>query len=168
MKQSNNIIIGLSFLIYGVLSLLSSYSTINMESKVVLGITFCFYGIATVNQTFGNNERGKLSFASIVFLIGVVLFVKSHFELLDSRGIVFTSVLFISGATFLILFLENFKEKVFLYTGLVLLLLGILSATFFKNYGLFTLANKIGNLFEYFWPVLLIIFGINIFINRKK
>lgn len=168
MNRSNNIIIGISFLVYGMLSLLSSYGAINLESRVIFGIVFCFYGIATVNQTFGNNERGKLSFASVVFLIGVVLLVKSRFELLDSRGIVFTSILFISGATFLILFLENFKEKVFLYTGAVLILLGVLSATFFKNYGLFTLANKIGNLLGYFWPVLLIVFGISIFINRKK
>lgn len=168
MRRSNNIIIGLSFLIYGMLSLLNGYGVINTGSSVIIGITFCFYGIATVNQTFGNNERGKLSFASVIFLIGVVLLVKSHFELLDNRGIVFTSILFIGGATLLILFLENFKEKVFLYAGSILILLGILSATFFRNYGLFSLANKIGNLFEYFWPVLLIVFGISIFINRKK
>lgn len=168
MKRNNNIIIGLSFLIYGALSLLNSYGAINTESRVIVGITFCFYGIATANQTFGNNERGRLVFASVVFLIGVVLLVKSHFELLESRGIVFTSILFIGGAALLILFLENLKEKVFLYTGAVLVLLGILSATFFRTFGLFTLANKIGNLFEYFWPVLLIVFGIGIFINRKK
>ncbi len=168
MKRDNKIIIGISLLIYGMLSLLNSYGVINTEGRVITGIALCFYGITTVNRTFGNNERKKLVFATVIFLIGVVLLVKSHFELQDNRGIVFTSILFIGGAALLILFLENFKEKVFLYSGSVFILLGISSASFFRNYGLFSMVNKIGNLFEYFWPVLLIVFGMSIFINRKK
>ena len=168
MKSNNNIIPGLSFLIFGALSLTRNYGFIHLDNNVILGITFLFYGIVTAYQTFGNNERSKLSFASIIFLVGILLFVKSRFNLFDHSGIIFTSILFIGGATLIILFIENFKEKVFLSAGLVLVLLGILSAVFWQSFGLFNLANKIVSLFEYFWPVILIVFGISIFINRKK
>lgn len=103
-----------------------------------------------------------------MFLIGVVFIVKSYFEILDSRGIVFFSILFISGSVLVILFIENIKEKVFLYAGFIFLVMSYLSITEFRKFGLFNTANRIGNLLEVFWPVILIIMGIIIFINRKK
>jgi hypothetical protein len=46
--------------------------------------------------------------------------------------------------------------------------LSYLTVTFLKNLGLFETANKIGNLVEVFWPVILIVLGIGVLINRKK
>lgn len=93
---------------------------------------------------------------------------KSYFEILDTRGIVFASILFASGAVFMLLFIENAKEKLFIVSALLLILLSYLTVTFFKNIGLFESVNKIGNLFEVLWPAVLMILGIGVFINRKK
>ena len=168
MKSKNKILIALSFLIFGVLSLLSYTETIHISTEEAAGIVFILYGTVTVYKTFGANNRGALSFAVIVFLVGITLIIKTHFDLLDSRGIVFTSILFIGGATFLMLFLENTKTKAFLYAGLSLVALSIITVTLLKQLGLFSFTNRIGNYFEYFWPVVLILFGISLFANRKK
>ena len=165
---NNRIILGLSFLISGILSMLSSRNIILLTFGDVVGIVFVFYSTPTVYFALNNGERGNLTASKILFLVGVVFLVKSYFEILDSRGIVFFSVLFISGSVLMILFIENIKERIFLYTGIVILLLSYLSVTQFRKLGLFNAANRIGNLLEIFWPVILIVMGITIFINRKK
>ncbi len=166
--MNNRIILGFSFLIFGILSMLSSRNIILLTFEDVVGIVFIFYSIPTVYSALNNGERGKLTASTILFLVGVVFLVKSYFEILDTRGIVFFSVLFISGSVLIILFIENVKEKIFLYAGIVLLILSYLSITQFKKLGLFNAANRIGILFEVFWPVILIVMGMIIFINRKK
>ncbi|OGV11183.1 MAG: hypothetical protein A3J84_04030 [Ignavibacteria bacterium RIFOXYA2_FULL_37_17] len=166
--MNNRIVLGFSFLIFGILSLLSSRNIILLTFEDVAGIVFIFYSIPTVYSALNNGERGKLTASTILFLVGVVFLVKSYFEILDTRGIVFFSILFISGSALVILFIENTKEKILLYTGFVFLVLSYLSITQFKKLGLFDYANRIGNLFEAFWPIILIVMGMIIFVNRKK
>ena len=166
--MNNRIILGISFLIFGVLSMLSSRNIIFLTFEDVAGIVFIFYSVPTVYSALNNGERGKLIVSTILFLVGVVFLVKSYFEILDTRGIVFFSILFISGSVLIILFIENVKEKIFLYAGFILLVLSYLSITQFKRLGLFNSANRIGNLLEVFWPVILIVMGMIIFVNRKK
>ena len=165
---NNRIILGLSFLIFGMLSIFSSRNIILLKFEDVAGIVFIFYSLPTVYSAMNNGERGKLIASTILFLIGIVFLVKSHFDILDSRGIVFFSVFFISGSVLMILFIENIKEKIFPYIGVVLFLLSYLSITQFRKLGLFNAVNRIGNLLEIFWPVILIVMGMLIFINRKK
>ena len=166
--MNNRIILGLSFLIFGILSMLSGRNIILLSFEDVVGIVFIFYSIPTVYSAFSNDDRGKLIASTILFLIGIVFFVKSYYEILDTRGLVFFSILFISGSILIILFIENIKEKIFLYAGIMLLVLSYLSITQFKKLGLFNAANRIGNLLEVFWPVILIVMGMIIFVNRKK
>ncbi len=168
MKSDNKILVGLSFVIFGLLSILNYFRILHLDDDVIYGIVLVFFGLITVNRTFRNNSRGLMSFGVAAFLTGIVLIMKSHFDLLDTRGIIFTSILFIGGSVSLMLFGDETKEKAFLYAGIVLILLSILTITLFKSLGLFYLTNKIGNYFEYFWPVILIIFGMSLFINRKK
>lgn len=166
--MNNRIIPGFSFLIFGILSMLSSRNIILLTFEDVVGIVFIFYSIPTVYTALNNGERGKLTASTIMFLVGVVFVAKMFFEILDARGIVFFSVLFISGSVLLILFIENIKEKIFLSAGIVLLILSYISITQFKKFGLFSAANRIGNLLEVFWPAILIAMGMIIFINRKR
>ncbi|MCX6174954.1 MAG: hypothetical protein NTZ27_09405 [Ignavibacteriales bacterium] len=166
--MNNRIILGLSFLIFGIFSMLSGRNIILLTFEDVVGIVFVFYSIPTVYSALNNGEREKLTASTILFLVGVVFLVKSYFEILDTRGIVFFSVLFISGSVLVILFIENIKEKIFLYAGIALLVLSYLSITQFKKLGLLNAANRIGNLSEVFWPVILIVMGMIIFVNRKK
>lgn len=166
--MNNRRIIGICFLVFGILAMLSSRSIIPLTFEEVAGIVFIFYSIPTVYCALKNAERGKLIVSAILFLVGVVFLIKSYFEILDTRGIVFFSILFINGSVLVILFIDNIKEKVFLYAGIILFVLSYLSITQFKKLGLFNAANRIGNLFEVFWPVIMIVMGMIIFINRKK
>lgn len=168
MKSENKILLGISFVIFGILSLLNYFSLLHLSVQTIHGIVFIFFGIITVYRTFGNSRRGVLSFGVLLFLLGILLILKSHFELLDTRGIIFTSILFIGGSISIMLFFDNTKEKVFLYSGLTLVILSGITITLFKSAGLFSLTNKVGNYLEYFWPIVLIILGMGLFINRKK
>ncbi len=168
MNSENKILVGISFILFGILSLLSFFNVLHLSVQIIYGIVFIFFGLITVYRTFGNNRRGVLSLGVFAFMLGVLLILKSHFDLLDTRGIIFTSILFIGGSILIMLFFDNTKEKTFLYSGLTLIVLSGITITLFKSMGLFSLTNKIGNYLEYFWPILLIILGMGLFINRKK
>jgi hypothetical protein len=166
--NKNKIVLGISFLIVGVFSLLRYFGSVTLSNEQLFGTAILFYSIPTVYFSLDNGRREKLVWATLLFCVGVIFIVKSYFEILDTRGIVFASILFASGAVLFLLFIENMKEKIFLVSSLTLILLSNLSVTWFKNFGLFEAANKIGILFEIFWPVILIVFGITIFIRRKR
>ena len=155
-------------MIAGVLAILKYYGVISFSNQQIIGTTFVFYSVPTVYISLENGRRERLVWATILFCAGVVFIVKSYFEILDTRGIVFTSILFGSGAVLLLLFIDNTKQKLFLILSIIMMILSYLSATFFKNWGLFTYTNKIGDVFEIFWPVILIVFGMSIFINRRN
>jgi len=166
--NSHRITLGISFLAFGILALLSGAGYVFLTIEKIIGISFVVYSIPTVYISLNTGERQKLVFATILFLVGVVFFIKSQYEIFDTRGIVFSSILFISGSVLLILFIENTKEKIFLIAAIVLILLSYAAATLFKGVGLFTTTNRLGTLLEIFWPLILILFGISIFARRKK
>ncbi len=101
-------------------------------------------------------------------MIGIILVIKSNYEIINTRGIVFTSILFIGGTLFFILFIDNAGVKGFLFTSLILIIAGIIPITFLKGIGILDYANKAADIAEDFWPVALIILGLNVFLNRKK
>lgn len=162
------LILGISFLLLGVLALLNKAEVVFLSTEDMLGIIFIFYAIPTVYLSLNNGKRERLVSETILFFVGVVFVVRSYFEIPDTRGLVFVSILFISGSVFFILFIENTKEKIFFIASAFLILLSFFSITYFKGWGLFETANKIGNLLGVFWPLILVVLGINIFINRKR
>lgn len=160
--------LGINLLIVGALALLRYFGIISVSDEQLFGTALILYSLPTVYHSLERGRRARLVFATVLFCAGVVFIVKSYFEILDARGIVFASILFSGGAAFILLFIENTKEKIFLFCALLLIALSYFSVTFFKKIGLFETVNKVGNLFEVFWPVALMILGIIIFINRKK
>lgn len=168
MLLNNKIITGISFILIGGLIYLSKSVGFVLSAEEVIGIALIFYGVTTVYLSLNKGNRSRLFIATVLFFIGIILIVKSHFELGNERGLVFTSILFIGGAAFLILFIENIKEKIFLYVAIFLMLLGYASTNIFKQLGILQAANKIANAVDNFWPVILIIFGLSVFLTRKK
>ncbi len=166
--SKSKLVLGISFLLIGVFSLLRYFGVVSLSNEQLFGTAIIFYSLPTVYISLESGRREKLVWATILFCVGVIFIVKSYFEILDTRGIVFASILFASGAAFMLLFIENIKERIFLISALLLILLSYLSVTFFKKLGLFETVNKIGDLFEVFLPAILIVLGISIFINRKR
>ena len=164
----NRILLAISLIILGIILILRWTGVILYETESIVGIVLTAFGLFNANISFRKNNRKGYVFSSILFLVGIALYVKSVFVLPDTRGLVLVSILFVSGAVLIILFLENISQKIFLWSGILLLLLSISSLTFLRMLGLFRLTNKIADLFEIFWPVILTVFGMSLFINRKK
>lgn len=168
MTLTNKKIAGFTLILYGVSSLLSYYSIVSISPDILLGSAFILFGLPSAYISFNDNRRDLLLLSTVLFMMGIIFLVKSNYEIINTRGIVFTSILFIGGTTFLVLFIDNTKEKTFLYTSFVLLALGFFSITLLREMGILDYANKIADLAEDFWPVVLIVFGLNIFWNRNK
>ena len=166
--NKNKFLLGTSFLLIGVLSILKYFGIVSLSPEQVLGTAIIFYSVPSVYYSLENGRREKLVWATVLFCVAVIFAVKSYFEILDTRGIVFVLILFAAGASFLLLFIENMKAKIFLLTSLSLILLSYLSVSLLKGLGLFDIVNKMGDLFETVWPAILILLGMTIFMRRKR
>lgn len=161
-------IFGLILVLSGILILGSQLRLFKIELFNVLGIALILQGIASVSISFKQNRRDLLFLFTVMFMVGIIFITKSYFVIRETREIVFTSILFISGGAFLMLFIENTKEKFFLYTGLMFLFIGYLSTTLFRDAGITKYADSLGGLAKDFWPIFIITTGLLLFINRKK
>ncbi|MBS3945520.1 MAG: hypothetical protein KGZ42_08475 [Melioribacter sp.] len=168
MTFTNKKIFGLILVLSGFLILASQLKLLKIELFQILGAALILQGITSVSISFKQNRRDLLFLFTVMFLVGIFFTTKSYFVIRETREIVFTSILFISGGAFLMLFIENMKEKFFLYTGLLFLLIGYLSTTFLRDAGITKYADTLGGLAKDFWPVVLIITGLILFLNRKK
>ena len=168
LKLNNKIITGISFILLGGLSFLGNTGYLKIGTEETYGLVLIFFGLPSVYIAMSSGRRGRLFFSAALFFVGIIFLVKDKFDLLDTRGIVFTAVLFIGGAVLFLLFIDNPKEKTFLIAGIILMGLGYLSAVTFRDIGVFAITNKAANIANDFWPVILIIFGITVFLNRKK
>jgi hypothetical protein len=138
------------------------------DPEMLIGIVLAALGVSNTNFSFRSGNRKMIVLSTILFLIGVVLIVKNTYEIVDTRGLVLVSILFISGASFLILFVDNVKQKTFLYSGLGLILASYFSITVLRGFGLFDWLKTVGDFLEIFWPVILIVLGLSIFVKKKK
>lgn len=159
---------GLILVLSGILILGSQLKLFRMELFDVFGAALILQGITSVSISLKQNRRDLLFLFTVMFLVGIVFLTKSYFVIRDTREIVFTSILFISGGAFLMLFIENMKEKFLLYTGILFLIFGYLSITLLRDAGITNYADTLGGLVKDFWPVVLITAGMLLFLNRKK
>ena len=150
------------------LSYLGKTGSINLNILEVIGITFILYGILSVYASLSNGYRDRLFLSSVLFFVGIVFIVEFNFNLVDLRGLTFASILLIGGGAFLILFIDNSKEKIFLIAAVVLIALGFISTNILKQLGIFKTVNKLADWVDVFWPVIFIFLGIIIFLTRKK
>lgn len=168
MNRQYKITTALALILFGVLALLDYFSIIFVPESFSAGIALLVYSLPAVYFSLNEKNRIRLVTASILFMIGIIFLIKENFELINSRGLIFTSILFIGGSTFTILFIENIKQKIFLAASLVLITAAYLSITLFRNLGMIDFANRLADTAEDFWPVVLILWGLNIFWTRKK
>lgn len=168
MHSRNNLILGISFSAFGLLTVLNMAGVGNFSQNEITALSLMLFGIPTVYYSFENSLRGNLIAGVAAFLTGVILFVKDNFEIFENRGMILSSILFISGAILLFLYIENPAEKIFALSGLMLVLFGYLASTVLKNFVMLGLANRLAYYLEDFWPVILMVLGISILLNRKR
>ncbi len=170
--MSNSQPILLYLLIFLALSIvLKLFGIIDVGNIELLAYSFIFYGITLVYNSFVKNRALALFIGSSIFLTGFLLFLTTNFEFNDSNRIIFPAVLLIIGINFFMLFLADSERKSFLAISLtsiisaiiVIILLG--SITFQNFFG------SIINIFKKYWPVVLIVGGLIVFLNieyKKK
>ncbi|MEW6508648.1 MAG: hypothetical protein AB1432_12985 [Bacteroidota bacterium] len=161
-------IFGVVLVLSGLSLLASQFKLIRMDFFQIFGTVLVMLGIFSVSISLKRNRRDLLFVFAAVFLVGIVFITKFYFDIRDTREIVFTSIHFITGGALLMLYIENQKEKIFLINGIVFLLIGYLSITLLRDAGITRYADVLGRLAKDFWPVVLILSGVTLFLNRKK
>lgn len=162
------LISGITFIVYGLLNLISLLGLVDFEADKILGVVLITTSLPIVYLSFNNSRREFLIAFTILFMIGIIFLVKSNFEIFQTRGLIFSSILLIGGALFIILYVENQNVKNFLPIGFFLLISGYLSVNLLRDWGVINFADTLADKLEDVWPVILILSGLIVFLNRKK
>jgi len=87
---------------------------INAENSTLISYGLLFYGIISVYLSIGTLQKGFLFFNASVFMAGVILFLTDSFVFINTKLLLLPAMYFILSAGFIILFWDNYKEKLFL------------------------------------------------------
>ena len=141
---------------------------IDFDNYEIWGYGLIFYGISLVYISFGNNQRGRLFIGSIIFLIGLLLFIISKFEFFSVSTLILPSLLLIFSISFLMLFLDNLKERSLILISLAFFIAGTIYTLFNGEISLLSFLNSVKQITLSYWPVILIAAGIILIIQREK
>ncbi len=142
----------------------------NVLSDTIAGSYFISITLASLIFTgisLGKNGKINLIIFTVVFMLGVVFSITRNYEILSPSNLYFPVILFMLGAIFVMLFIDDFEEKIFLLNGGVLFICGFLSVLF-KGSNIVKLGNSLINRVLDAWPILLLIFLLGAIFNRKK
>jgi hypothetical protein len=126
------------------------------------------YGIVAVYSSFNTNRKVFLFLSTALFMTGVLLFILENFDVINPNILILPAIIFIFGAGFLILYLENFSNKIFLYNSLWLFLFSLIFIVVSRYHLFRSVFNFCGKLFLDYYPLLIIITGILLIIRRKE
>lgn len=166
--RSNQSALSLVFIAIIVVYILKLFGVIALSTGKIIAYAFLLYGIVSVYLTMGTHRRGGLFLGTAIFLTGVVLFIVEYFDIIQPGILVLPALLFIIGIGFLMLFFDDFTNRVFLYTSGVLVFFSILSAFLTRRFPMFGFANRISSGLLDYYPVFIILLGIYILLNRKR
>lgn len=164
----NRTLFSVSLFLWGFISLLIHFDILSVNHSLFTSIIIIAYGLSSSNLAFKEGNRLQLVVSSIIFFIGIVILIKSNYVIVDSRGLIFISVFLIAGAVSILLYIDNTKQKLFLYTGLIVFGIGIFLLLLIQKIGVLYLINQAARLFENYLPFLLIVLGLTIFLKREK
>jgi hypothetical protein len=165
--RARNILISLCLIISGLFVLGTSYNLITLNYTIFLEYILLFLGVTLVLTSANNSSRSFLFLGSLLFICGSILFVVDNFEILTPIKIVLPSILFAFGAAFLILYIDNTQEKIFLFISIILMGISLLVIILLKNNDLYSIANRVSFLILEFWPILVSLIGLGILLNRN-
>jgi len=148
--------------------ILKLFGIIDYTAGEIIGYAFIFYGLTLVYTTMGKNKKLVLFIGSSLFLAGVFLFIVNNFQLTDSSNLIFSALILIPGISFLILFIDDFSSKTFLYLSAAFTLFGLFITI---NSGSPSFTSFFSSIFYValkYWPVVIIVAGIILIIKRDE
>lgn len=127
--RNNQSTLSLVFIFILLVYVLKLFGIITLSTGKIISYAFLLYGIVSVHLTLGTHRRAGLFLGTSIFLTGVVLFIVEYFDIIQPGVLVLPSLLFIVGIGFLMLFFDDFSNRVFSLhfrsSGFLLLFIGI-------------------------------------------
>ena len=148
--------------------LLKFWGVIDFDNREIFGYGLIFYGISLVYISFGNNQRGRLFIGSIIFLSGLFLYIISKFEFFKESTLLIPALLLIFSISFLMLFLDNLRDKTVLLVSILFFISGTIITIYNGEISFPVFLNAIWHITLNYWPVVLIAVGIILIIHREK
>lgn len=143
------------------------FGIINIEGGEIVGYAFIFYGISSVYLSFGQNEKWTLLLGTVFFCLGVLLFMINNFHFPNVARLIVPSILMTFSISLLMLYLDDLKNKVFLYSSVSLFIITILIAKIWGVISFVSFFTSIWTTITGYWPVVLILLLV-VFLLRDK
>lgn len=156
------------FIIAGCLIIARILKIINVSIPLILGLTLVIYSVPSIYMSIDKSRRIQIITSVVAFFTGIILVLIKWFEILNPAKIILPSILFVMGIIFLFLFVDNKKEKTFLYTGCFLSAIGLIIPFIYKSFFVFYFTDRIISFAMDYWHIILIIAGILLLLNREK
>lgn len=153
------------------MGLLTYFDWFNIFSGNVFSaaiILFGLLGLVGTALTLGAGNRALLFISTAVFLIAVLFFTTENFVIQNQDLLTIPAILFISGAGFVMLFIDNTKAKSFLYSGLLLVVFSLLMIFVLGSGSLISYVNRLSIYILDFWPGMFVIVGFLLLASRYK
>lgn len=166
--RNNQSVLSLVFILILLTYILKLFGIITVSTGKIISYAFLLYGIVSVYLTMGTHRRAGLFLGTSIFLTGVVLFIIEYFDIIQPGILILPSLLFIVGIGFLMLYFDDFSNRVFLYTSVILVGFSVLSAFLTRKVPAFSFAGRIASGLMDYYPVFIILLGIYILLNRKR
>jgi len=167
-KLNGKSLVSVGLVLLGAVLLVKYFGLVSAAYSEICGFVFCIYAIIAVYKLSGSGNKGGLFTAGILFILGVSLIVLENYEILSPVKLFLPTILFAAGTGFAMLFLDNYRERVFLIIAIILFISGILSAIYFDLLTSIQVANRIAVVIFYYWPVIFVLIGFSIIFNRKR
>ena len=167
-NRNSKLLASLSLIALGIMLLLHYFDLISAGEGQIFGYVLSAYGIISVYILSGSGKKGRLFLTGVLFIPGVLLIVLGNYEILSPLKLLLPTVLFALGTAFALLFVDNYREAVFLVISLIFLAAGIFTSIYFNLFAIVQSANKIALVIFQYWPVIFILIGFSIILNRKR
>lgn len=157
---------GAALLVVGVLMVLDRWNMFSVSIDTVFAPILVVAGAFLVMRAFAaprNDEHAKVIVGTILFLTGVLL-ALSHFDVITTpsgKGI--GTVMIILGLSFAMDFVYDTSTKKLLLVAILLMMVGALGVFGVVSFSLW----RVGSLLWRWWPVLIILSGIMMFVRRR-
>lgn len=168
MNRSRQLIVNLILFLVLIAFLVKYFGIIEFDANDIIAFGLMSYGIVSVYFSLGTHRRGHLFINTVLFLIGIVVYVLNHYNFMSAREVILPAILFLIGSGFLMLFIDDSTNRVFLISAIVLLVSFGLYVWFGRTIRILSFANRFTGILLDYYPIFIILAGIIILLNRKR
>jgi len=148
------------FMKYGLLFLLlpiilQLFGLIDVSFFSMFSFASFFIGLTIFYYSFGTNNFVAVFFGSGIFFTGVFSFLITSFLLDITFPLIIAGAIYITGFSLLMVFIENPKRRVVIYTAGLLLLAATMVSLFAGNLQLRSLFSSLPQVIKKYWLLLL-------------